>query len=57
MGIYCSLVVRRAAEESCVLLPVLGGSWPEKPPRCLPLPLLALQRSFCFSFSHVAQGT
>ena len=57
MGIYCSLVVRRAAEESCVLLPVLGGSWPEKPPRCLPLPLLALQRSFCFSSSHVAQGT
>lgn len=53
MGIYCSLVARRAAEESCVL----GSSSQEMPPRCLPLPLLALQRSFCFSSSHVAQGT
>lgn len=50
-GIYCSLVVRRAVEESCLLLPALGGSSQEKPPGCLLLPLLA-PRSFCFSSSH-----
>lgn len=33
------------------------GSSQEMPPWCLPLPLLAPQRSFCFSSSHVAQGT
>lgn len=50
-GIYCSLVVRQAVEESCLLLPALGGSSQEKPPGCLLLPLLT-PRSFCFSSSH-----